>query len=222
MTSRKKSPRVFFTANTHFGDERVLTELERPFNSVTEHDAEIVRRINKSVRANDVLFLLGGLADCTEHGDFAERMRHMLQCVRDIDAYVVLVPGDADPVSPWLSQRAMDVWDNSLRSAMKVWYGPANMYLLAHRDLRVEATLCHFPATQDTADDPLYLRPSAKTGTENIILHGHTHYSSPLTHTLRGQLQVDVGLDAWNYRPVSSREVVDLWVSHNADRTLRP
>lgn len=221
MTSRKKSPRVFFTSDTHFGDERVLTELERPFNSVAEHDAEIIRRINESVRANDVLFLLGGLTDCTEDGDFAERMRHMLQCVRDIDASVVLVPGDADPVSPWLSQRAMAVWDNSLRSAMKVWYGPANM-CLAHRNLRVEATLCHFPATQETADGLLYLRPSAKTGTENIILHGHTHYSSPLTRTPGGQLQVDVGLDAWNYRPVSSREVVDLWFRHNSDRTLRP
>lgn len=221
MTSRKKSPRVFFTSDTHFGDERVLTELKRPFNSVAEHDAEIIRHINKSVRANDVLFLLGGLADCTEHGDFEERMRHMLQCVRDIDASVVLVPGETDPVSPRLSQRSMAFWGNSLRSAMKVWYGPANMYLLAHRDLRVEATLCHFPATQDTADDPLYLRPSAKTGTENIILHGHTHYSSPLTRTPGGQLQVDVGLDAWNYRPVSSREVMDLWVRHNADRTLR-
>lgn len=222
MTSRKKSPRVFFTADTHFGDERVLTELERPFNSVAEHDAEIIRRINKSVRANDVLFLLGGLADCTEDGDFAERMRHMLQCVRDIDASVVLVPGYADPVSPWLSQRAMAVWDNSLRSAMKVWYGPSNMYLLAHRDLCVEASLCHVPTTQETEDGTLYLRPSVSIGTENVILHGHTHYSSPLTRTPGGLLQVDVGLDAWNYRPVSSREVVDLWAKHNADRTLRP
>lgn len=53
---------VFFTADTHFGDHRVLNISKRPFGSVQEMDAAITERWNAVVRAQDEVWHLGDFA----------------------------------------------------------------------------------------------------------------------------------------------------------------
>jgi calcineurin-like phosphoesterase family protein len=53
--------RVFVIGDTHFGHKKITTfEAEnRPFASVEEHDAELVRRWNATVNKNDTVWHLG-------------------------------------------------------------------------------------------------------------------------------------------------------------------
>lgn len=53
--------RVFIIADTHFGHKRII-EFEaktRPFETVEEHDAELVRRWNATVKPKDTVWHLG-------------------------------------------------------------------------------------------------------------------------------------------------------------------
>ena len=54
---------IFFIADTHFGDERILRYENRPFKSVDEMNSEIVKRWNESVKGDDSVYLLGDVGD---------------------------------------------------------------------------------------------------------------------------------------------------------------
>ena len=53
---------IFFTADTHFGDRRVLQIDRRPFPSVAAHDEALVRGWNEVVGAQDEVWHLGDFA----------------------------------------------------------------------------------------------------------------------------------------------------------------
>lgn len=59
MTHFEDPNRVFFTSDTHFGDEKVLRLSERPFSSVEEMDQELIRRWNDTVPEDGIVFHLG-------------------------------------------------------------------------------------------------------------------------------------------------------------------
>lgn len=51
--------RVFFTADTHFGDSNILRYENRPFSGVEEMNSEIIRKWNETISADDKIFLVG-------------------------------------------------------------------------------------------------------------------------------------------------------------------
>lgn len=53
--------RVFVMADTHFGHKKIIQfeNKARPFSSIEEHDEELVRRWNSTVRKNDTVWHLG-------------------------------------------------------------------------------------------------------------------------------------------------------------------
>lgn len=56
----------WFTADTHFGHEKMITLAKRPYSSVEEMDEDFIRRWNEVVRPGDIVYVLG---------DFGMRMR---------------------------------------------------------------------------------------------------------------------------------------------------
>lgn len=57
---------VHYTSCTHFGNKNAIVELNRPFASVEEMDAEIIRRWNEKVGENDTVWHLGDFGDFTK------------------------------------------------------------------------------------------------------------------------------------------------------------
>ncbi len=54
--------KVFFTADTHFGDHRTINIQKRPFDSVAAMDAVLIERWNAVVGPDDVVWHLGDVA----------------------------------------------------------------------------------------------------------------------------------------------------------------
>lgn len=54
---------IFFIADTHFNDERILHYENRPFKNVEEMNAVLVKRWNEHVGQNDTVYLLGDIGD---------------------------------------------------------------------------------------------------------------------------------------------------------------
>lgn len=54
----------FYTSDTHFGHKKVIDYCNRPFSSVEEMDAELIRRWNVLVKPEDTVFHLGDSFFC--------------------------------------------------------------------------------------------------------------------------------------------------------------
>lgn len=53
---------IFFTSDTHWGHSNILKYCNRPFANIEEHDAELIRRWNSKVSADDEVWHLGDFA----------------------------------------------------------------------------------------------------------------------------------------------------------------
>ena len=51
--------KVFFIADTHFGDERIRKYENRPFENVAQMDAALISKWNETVSEDDVVYVLG-------------------------------------------------------------------------------------------------------------------------------------------------------------------
>jgi calcineurin-like phosphoesterase family protein len=79
---------TFFTSDTHFGDHRVLNLYPRPFATVAEMDAELVRRWNEAVEPRDEVWHLG---------DFARTAKLAAEILPRLNGLKHLVTGNNDP-----------------------------------------------------------------------------------------------------------------------------
>jgi calcineurin-like phosphoesterase family protein len=61
-------PRVFFTADTHFGCARTLAVRKRPFASLEEMDETLIARWNAVVGEDDEVYHLGDFASLDREG----------------------------------------------------------------------------------------------------------------------------------------------------------
>ena len=50
---------VFFTADTHFGDTRILNTAKRPFKTIAAHDQALIERWQSVVGQDDEIWPLG-------------------------------------------------------------------------------------------------------------------------------------------------------------------
>lgn len=53
--------KVFFTGDLHLGHENVIKFDNRPFETVEEMDAELIRRWNNKVDKGDLVYVLGDM-----------------------------------------------------------------------------------------------------------------------------------------------------------------
>ena len=154
---------VFFTADTHFGDPRVLRIDKRPFASIAEHDAGLIARWNETVAPDDEVWHLG---------DFALHVRdeRLEALLAELHGRKHLVSGNNDGPATL----AAAGWASVQAYAELVLDG-------------VAVVMCHYA-----------FRTWKNMGRGWIDLHGHSHGRlKPQTR------QYDVGVDAWDYRPVT-------------------
>jgi calcineurin-like phosphoesterase family protein len=109
---------TFFTSDSHFGDHRVLNLYPRPFANVADMDAELIRRWNMVVGADDEVWCVG---------DFARTAAKAREVLAQLNGRKHLVLGNNDP-APSLEQG---------------WASVA-----AYAELEVDGrflVLCHYP-----------------------------------------------------------------------------
>ncbi len=86
---------IYYTADTHFGDGRIIRLCNRPFKTLSEMNSEMVRRWNAVVDANDDVYIIG---------DFAYGYRGDLKLLTDsLKGKLHLIPGNHD--GNWLRNR---------------------------------------------------------------------------------------------------------------------
>lgn len=81
--------KIFFTADTHWGHENVIGFDTRPFKTVDEMDAELIRRWNAKVGKGDLVYVLGDMIWKTRN-DTAEAL------IRSLNGQIILIKGNHD------------------------------------------------------------------------------------------------------------------------------
>ena len=66
--------KIFFIADTHFGDERILKYENRPFENVNHMDEEMIYRWNNTVDTEDIVYILGNFGAAGYEGDVISRL----------------------------------------------------------------------------------------------------------------------------------------------------
>lgn len=81
--------KVFFTSDLHFGHENAIRFDNRPFTTVEEMDAELVRRWNAKVGKGDLVYVLGDMIWKSGNGE-AE------QLIKSLNGQIILIKGNHD------------------------------------------------------------------------------------------------------------------------------
>jgi calcineurin-like phosphoesterase family protein len=126
----------FFTADEHYGHANIIRYCKRPFRTVDEMDAELIRRHNEAVGADDVV---------VHAGDFA------LGKISRAQAYVPLLHGRhiflRGSHDRWLPEPSVQIWEHTIDGqhvvvchyALRVWprshYGSWQLFGHSHGHL---------------------------------------------------------------------------------------
>ena len=172
--------KTFFSADHHFGHKNILKYADRPFSSVQEMNAELIKRHNSVVSPNDSVYFVG---------DFAFMQPHQIvNILRQMNGRKYFIPGNHD--------KSMN--DASVKSEFERFY-PFD----SHPKIRVqddtlkkgyqEIVLCHFA---------MRVWDKSHHGVWN--LYGHSHGSLADDPNA---LAIDVGVDVFDFYPVEYQEV---------------
>lgn len=179
----------WFTADLHLGHANIIEYSGRPFDSVDTMNRALIDRWNEVVADDDEVWMLG---------DFAlGKIADTLPLVAELAGRKVLLTGNHDRCWPGHGRRS-EGWEER--------YLEAGFDEIRHDDTTMnvgdnEALACHFPYRGDRHDRDRFVasRPADRG---RWLLHGHVH-----ERWLQRGRMINVGVDAWSYRPVSEEEI---------------
>lgn len=191
---------TFWTSDLHFGHAKIIEYCNRPFGSVDEMNEILIRNWNETVAPDDVVWVLGDVA----MGKIAET----LPLVSRLNGVLLLVTGNHDRC--WWAHHQKDVRKWTPRYE-EVGFTVFNVRERVRLSSVSEPTIkmSHFPYEGDSTYDQRYLfaRP---TDDGHVLFHGHVHDAWKINKASSGSVQVNVGCDVWDYRPVSTDELLNL------------
>lgn len=176
---------IYFTADHHFGHDKIIEYCDRPFENVAHMNTELIKRWNETVDPNDVVYHLGDFT--LRDINYAKTLFNML------NGRINVVPGGHD--KSWMLHPLE--CKSELRHNVTILPPLYTIPILRPRSEGGDLlfVLCHY--AMRTWDRQHY---------GSIQLFGHSH--GKLQLPLAGR-QLDVGVDVWDYAPVSMEQVLE-------------
>jgi calcineurin-like phosphoesterase family protein len=182
---------TWYTADLHFGHRNIINYCERPWPSTEAMDAGLVERWNDKVEPGDTVWVLGDVALSPK----------AIAPVSGLNGHKILVAGNHDAC--WDRHRGYRNKIDAYRTAGFVEVhtsGVVDDHRIGHRTVR----LAHLPYVGDHTDSDRYAdRRPLDDGRPLICGHVHTRWRT------RGR-QINVGVDMWDYAPVSTETLTRL------------
>ena len=147
----------FFTADTHFGHQNIIKFCDRPYKTIEEMDAEIIRRWNSVVGKNDIIYHLG---------DFSYRSSEFDKYFDQLNGKIIIILGNHDKLARqnkhkfykahegFLETKIMELSFTLCHYAMRTWnkshYGAYHLYGHSHGTLPDDRMTLSFDCGVDT------------------------------------------------------------------------
>lgn len=181
---------VFYTSDTHFGHARIIELCERPFGSVAEMDDLMVEWWNLTVKPSDIVYHMGDVTS----GSFGP-----LEHIQKLNGRKILIAGNHDACNPLHRD-----WVKHLPKYLDAGF-EAVMPFMRRKVAGIEFLMSHFPyqgAGDHTEGERYSQYRLPDLGLP--LVHGHVH--TLFKEQGRG---LNVGVDQWNFVPVSEDIIVD-------------
>ena len=189
---------IFFTSDTHFRHARIIELSHRPFESVQEMDETIISNFNEQAGPEDTIFHLGDAC--------LGKLEDSLPCISEINASVVLVPGNHDRMSDAYHhkgdreakvQRFIDMYLEHFSLVLP----DARTHVIGVGDQQF--SISHYPFEGDHFMEDRF--PEMRPVDQGFpLLHGHVHEM----WKFNGR-QFNVGVDVNDFRLVTEDEVLE-------------
>ncbi len=170
---------IWFTSDTHFGHANIIRYCDRPYSSLSEMDEALVAKWNQVVRPNDIVYHLGDFT----LGKQEQAAAHFAH----INGRISVIPGGHD--KGWVSKG-----EYISKSGHPVVILPPLVTIklpVPGVEPSQMIVLCHYA-----------MRVWDRSHYGSWHLYGHSHCNLP-----QHLKSLDVGIDCWNYFPVSLEQV---------------
>jgi calcineurin-like phosphoesterase family protein len=212
-TTKERLMTRFHTSDTHFGHFNILNYSNRPFGSVQEMNEALIDNWNSAVRETDTVIHHGDVAMGPWAGDEDLGIASWDDILTRLNGYKILIVGNHDRIFKGMSLTQQ----HRFAPHYAKWFHEVHHNYRGHwLDNGVIVDLSHFPYDGDSHDEDRYNEHRLYDG-GRILIHGHTHaefakhgHDARVSRSKRGTKQIHVGVDAWDYRPVSEDEIIDL------------
>lgn len=188
---------TWFTSDTHFGHKNIIKFCDRPFKDVSHMNEILINNWNSVVHPEDTVYHLGDVA----LGPW-EAWNGVLSRLNGTKHLVI---GNHERIFKGNKQRMVE----RFRPVYQQWFDT----ITSRRNLTLTnaeaVNLSHFPYTGDSHGQDRYAENRlADYGVP--LIHGHTHEDQIVSRTTMGTLQIHVGVDAWDYYPVSEEQIITI------------
>lgn len=185
---------IFFTSDQHFGHKAVISHANRPYGSAREMDDEMIANWNRVVTAKDTVYHLG---------DFGlSNPGHLAGILKKLRGTIHLVKGNHDKPKSTLNHRCIDRFA-SIQSVMELYVSDHT----APKGKRL-IYLHHYAC-----------RTWPKKHWGSWHLYGHSHGK---LEDLPDHLSFDVGVDCWDFTPISYPQARSRMAQKTWRRLLKP
>ncbi|WP_162319789.1 metallophosphoesterase [Nesterenkonia haasae] len=191
---------TYFTSDHHFGHANIIRYCDRPFDGVDDMDEGLIARWNETVGVEDVVWVLG---DYSLH-DHDKGLSYLPR----LNGTKYLVIGNHDRCSPTQP-------DGSLYVPMYLEAGFATVVTQAEVTLpsvepggeELRVLLSHYPYAGEshTKQDRHQRFRYRDLGHPLVCGHVHTEWRTQVSS--QGTVQVNVGVDQWDFRPVTAEQI---------------
>ena len=162
----------FYTADLHFGHEKIIELAYRPFKTIEEMDKTLIENWNRKVGKNDLIYVIGDftILNTAKYKEYTDQLNGQ--------KYLILGNHDRPHPKGFIGiSQYHTVRDGNYRVIMFHW-------AIEFWQGRMEKDYCDKPV---------------------VHFHGHSHgliKNEPLN-------RFDVGVDCWNYEPVTLKEILN-------------
>jgi calcineurin-like phosphoesterase family protein len=189
--------RVWFTSDLHISHTNIIGLSDRPFKNIDEMRQVLVANINKKVKPNDVLYLLGDIC-LGKKQDWVDLL-DAIHCKN-----IIVVQGNHDSYKTIPKDRVLAVVS---QCTIRV---NGQVLLLCHHPYRITVwraikrwrNIRSFKHLRSLFDK---VRPR---DTGLWLLHGHTH-AKTVTVPYHPRM-INIGVDANQWSPVSAEDVIKI------------
>lgn len=182
--------KTFFTSDMHYGHRNIIRYCTRPFADVDEMRETLVARWNEVVQPQDTVYVLG---------DFSLDEKHLKTVLPRLAGKKHLILGNHDLCHPaQKKKRAKPV-------ALYLEAGFATVALESFLDVEGQRIrLHHMPYRGDSTKVERY-KQWRPLDDGLWLFHGHVHEK-----WRQSGRQINVGVDQWDFRPVSLDTLMSL------------
>lgn len=197
---------IYFTSDEHFYHSRVIGYCSRPFSSVEEMNESMVRRWNEIITPDDTVYCLG---------DFSMAFRSVELFSPRLMGTKKLVPGNHDFCHSYHKKSRnpdnQKIWIEKYKE--HGWEVLAEQVVIELGDNLAFVDMCHHPYEDDSNKGDKYQRWRPEDE-GRVLLCGHIHQHWKTKLSPKGSLMINVGVDVWDFKPVSLTQIIELIDEH--------